>query len=294
MTSTRYKKSAKRKRSSAFRNIFSTAVTIAIAYAGYNAVACGNSSNTSSNNNAVTNQNVEQHQQIDLFKVVTSKDLPQEMLTYKGMKISYNPQLHIPNYVVWELTRDEVHGTVSRKGKKFQADPNVKGCPDTYDYSNSGYDRGHMAPAGDMKWDETAMIESHYMTNICPQANDLNAGSWKSLEEKCRVWAEVDSAIIIICGPVLTDQITDYIGKSTKVAVPKRFFKVILSPYANPPRAIGFIMPNSHVDGGMQRAAVSVDEVERVTGYDFFPELPDDIENQAESQCKFNYWSNLH
>jgi DNA/RNA endonuclease G (NUC1) len=124
MTSTRYKKSAKRKRSSAFRNIFSTAVTIAIAYAGYNAVACGNSSNTSSNNNAVTNQNVEQHQQIDLFKVVTSKDLPQEMLTYKGMKISYNPQLHIPNYVVWELTRDEVHGTVSRKGKKFQADPN--------------------------------------------------------------------------------------------------------------------------------------------------------------------------
>ncbi len=125
-----------------------------------------------------------------------------------------------------------------------------------------------------------------------PQVGALNHGAWKSLEEKCRNWADIDSAIIIVTGPILTDRITDYIGES-QVAVPQRFFKVVLSPFSDPPRAIGFIMPNGKVPGGMQAAAVSVDEVEAATGYDFFSALPDDIENEIESQCKFHYWSTL-
>lgn len=80
-----------------------------------------------------------------------------------------------------------------------------------------------------------------------------------------------DSAIVIVCGPILTDEITRAIGPGN-VSVPERFFKVVLAPYANPPRAIGFIMNNGHVPGGMQAAAVSVDEVESATGYDFFAE----------------------
>lgn len=106
------------------------------------------------------------------------------------------------------------------------------------------------------------------------------------------MWADADSAIIIICGPVVTDRITSRIGE-TGVAVPERFFKVILSPFANPPRAIGFVMPNGKLRGGIQAAAVSVNEVERITGYDFFAALPDDVEEEIEDQCKFNFWSNL-
>lgn len=226
----------------------------------------------------------------NLLEVKTNPDvLPDQMVEYPGMTLSYNAKWHEPNWVAWELTREETNGTVSRESK-FYCDESVAGCADHYDYSYSGYDRGHMAPAADMKWSAEAMHGSFSMANICPQAKSLNTGAWKRVEDKCRAWAQADSAIIIICGPVMTDKPTDYIGDS-RVAVPQRFFKVILSPYVNPMRGIGFIMPNDKVPGGMQAAAVSIDEVERVTGHDFFSSLPDDIENEVEKQCNFHYWS---
>lgn len=227
----------------------------------------------------------------DLEKVIASNSQPSQMVDYEGFSLSFNKKMHVPNWVVWELTGEEVAGTYPRKDN-FRGDDNVAGSAEKWDYSYSGYDRGHMAPAGDLKWSKKAMDESFYMTNMCPQAKSLNTGAWKRLEEKCRQWATIDGAIIIVCGPVLTDPINEYIGDS-RVAVPQRFFKVILSPYADEPRGIGFIMPNSKVPGGMQAAAVSIDEVERVTGLDFFSSLPDEIENKVESQCKFHYWSTL-
>lgn len=229
-------------------------------------------------------------QATELMKVIDPSAQPKQIIDYKGMTVSFNSKLHIPNWVAWELTGQETLGTVPR-ADRFQADPNAEGCPETYDYSYSGYDRGHMAPAGDMKWDVDAMAETFYLTNICPQAKSLNTGAWKRLEDKCRQWAVADSAIIIVCGPVLTDNIREYIG-DTRVAVPKRFFKVILSPYTTPMRGIGFIMPNDKVAGGMQASAVTIDEVERVTGLDFFSSLPDDVEQAVESHCDFHYWSN--
>lgn len=221
--------------------------------------------------------------------VVIDTSLPQYIVEYTGMKLSFNPEAHVPNWVSWELTGKEAMGNIGRKDK-FMADERVPGCAETYDYSYSGYDRGHMAPAGDMKWDKQAMEESFYMTNICPQDKALNTGAWRTLEEKCRVWAKADSAIVIVTGPVLTDKLTETIGDN-HVVVPKRFFKVILSPYANPPRGIGFVMNNGTVKGGMQEAAVSIDEVEEITGFDFFSTLPDDIENKVESECNFHQWS---
>lgn len=238
-----------------------------------------------------TTQKVKNGKFGDLEMVVTPSTTPSQIVNYEGMTLSFNKNLHVPNWVVWELTATEVAGTCPRKDN-FRGDDNVAGSSEKWDYSYSGYDRGHMAPAGDMKWSEKAMDESFYMTNMCPQASSLNSGTWKRLEEKCRQWAEIDSAIIIVCGPILTDPITEYIGDS-KVAVPQRFFKVILSPYVDQPRGIGFIMPNGKVPGGMQAAAVSIDEVERITGLDFFSSLPDEIENEVESQCKFHYWSTL-
>lgn len=228
---------------------------------------------------------------VELQKVVTNPALEEEIVEYAGMTVSFNPRLHIPNWVAWELTADEAAGEEPRSDK-FMNDERVAGCPDTWDYSYSGYDRGHMAPAGDMKWDSGAMKETFYLTNICPQAPELNRGAWKRLEEKCRAKAFADSAVIVICGPVLTDDISEFIGDS-RVAVPKRFFKVVLSPFKQEPEAIGFIMPNGHVDGGMQAAAVSVDSVESVTGHDFFSALPDDIEKRLESKSYFNRWSHI-
>lgn len=226
-----------------------------------------------------------------LTEVVTNPKLDSKEKDYTGMTISFNPRMHVPNWVAWELTGEETRGKTPRYNK-FQADPDMEGSADPWDYNYSGYDRGHMAPAGDMKWDEEAMRETFYMTNMCPQAKNLNTGAWKSLEEKCRLWARADSAIVIVCGPVLTDSLKEFIGDS-RVAVPERFFKVILSPYADPPRGIGFVMQNGRVSGGIQRAAMSIDEVERITGHDFFAALPDSIEDIVESQNDFHYWSTL-
>lgn len=226
-----------------------------------------------------------------LLEVSTRAGVPQERLSGTGMEISFNPSLHIPNWVAWELTADEADGAEPRSNK-FTPDPRTNASAQTSDYRNSGYDRGHMAPAGDMKWSPESMAESFYMTNICPQVHSLNAGAWKALEESCRRWARRDSAIIIVCGPVRTDSYIERIG-DTGVAVPAEFFKVVIAPYAVPPRGIGFIMPNGYVDGGMQTTVCSIDEVEARTGHDFFSSLPDSIENVIETQHDLNQWNKL-
>ncbi len=226
-----------------------------------------------------------------LMSVKTAPVTPEQIIPYLGFTVSFNSRHHIPNWVAWELTATETAGDHPR-ANNFTSDPDVDGCPDPWDYSYSGYDRGHMAPAGDMKWDAQAMQQSFLLTNICPQAKSLNTGAWKRLEEKCRQRAQADSAIIIVCGPILSDSIHERIG-DTRVSVPRRFFKAILSPYANPPYAVGFIMPNASFKGGMQASAVSIDSIEAVTGHDLFAALPDSIEKAIESQCPFTRFSTI-
>lgn len=210
-------------------------------------------------------------------------------LYYPGFNVEFNNRHRQPAYAAWILTPEHARGTLKR-ADNFRPDPDVPLSATLGDYRNSGYDRGHMAPAGDMKYDAEAQSASFFLTNMSPQDHALNNGAWKKLEEKCRQWAMRDSSLVIICGPVLTDHLTRHIGAS-RITVPDRYFKVILAPYADPPRAIGFVMPNSYVQGGMQQCVVSVDEVERFTGYDFFSALPDSLENQIEQQSKFSVWT---
>ena len=244
--------------------------------------------------NAYDNESVAVNDRVStdsLLVVRTNPALKSEIVRYTGMDLSFNSDAHEPNWVAWELTADETTGPVKRSSK-FIADIDVAGSAMPSDYTNSGYDRGHKAPAGDMKWSPEAMQETFYMTNICPQAKPLNTGAWKNLEEKCRVWACAEGAVYIVCGPVLTDGMSERIGESG-VVVPKRFFKVVLAPNADPPRGIGFLMDNAKVKGGMQAAATSIDEVERVTGHDFFSSLPDEIEDAVEAQNDFNLWNTV-
>lgn len=225
----------------------------------------------------------------NLMAVKTNPSLPSQEKSYTGMDLSFNPRLHVPNWVSWELTADEINGSVARKDK-FVSDPDIEGCSETWDYSYSGYDRGHMAPAGDMKWSAKAMEETFYLSNICPQVHSLNSGAWKKLEEKCRKWAGSHEKIYIVCGPIVEPGPADeYIGDS-RVWVPRRFFKVVIAPYSTPALGIGFIMPNGKVTGGMQQCVVSIDEIEELTGHDFFASLPDELENELESQANFAKW----
>lgn len=212
---------------------------------------------------------------------------PNQVLRYDGFTVYFNKKWHVPNCAVYELTRHEAQGSLARTGS-FVADSAVAGCARPWDYTLSGYERGHIVPAGDMRWSRRAMQASFVMTNVCPQAKALNQGGWSKLEDKVRSWAVRDSALIVVAGPVLTPGMAT-IG-SRHVAVPKRFFKVVLAPYARPMRAIGFIYPNAKASGPLRRYAVSVDRVEQVTGYDFFTALPREVEREVESRLNLDQW----
>lgn len=223
-----------------------------------------------------------------LLNVKAPESDDEQFVIYKGFNVSFNTRRRIPNYVAYELTNTEVQGEEAR-AKSFRRDENVENCPEPYEYTRSGYDRGHMAPAADMKWDSEAMRESFYMTNICPQKHALNGGGWKNLEEKLRDWALRDGSLIIVSGPVMADSMPT-IGEG--IAVPPGFFKVVLAPNAKPIRAIGFLYKNEGGQKEVERQAVSVDSVEKVTGLDFFYELPDDVENKIEKTSNYQLWNN--
>lgn len=227
---------------------------------------------------------------VDSLMIVTlPADMAAEDIRYLGFKVSFNSEHHQPNYVAWELTPEKVNGSEPRRSN-FAADENVEGCATLQDYRGSGFDRGHMAPAADMKWNATAMDQSHLLTNICPQVHSINAGQWNSLEQATRRWALRDSQLIVIAGPILTDRMPRTIGQSG-VSVPERFFKIILAPGTNPPRAIGFIVPNAPVHDQLESMVYSVDDIEDITGYDFFSTLPDELENSIESVVDFRTWA---
>ncbi len=212
----------------------------------------------------------------------------EQIIRHTGYTVSYNKELKLPNWVSYELTREETKGK-EKRDNRFIADPQVKGPIATNaDYARSGYDKGHMAPAADMKWSAQAMKESFYFSNMCPQHPQLNRRSWKNLEEKVRDWAIADSAIIIICGPILPKQ-PKTIGKN-KVAVPQRYFKVILSPFVTPMRAIGFLFNNEQAVEPLSTYTVTVDSIERLTGMNFFAALPDETEHKIEAEENYFQW----
>lgn len=225
----------------------------------------------------------------DIENVIVPDSLSPFEKEYEGFKVYFNPSRHTASCVVWTLHKNETSGS-SQRSNKFWTDSDVEGCADYKDYSRSGFDRGHLCPAGEQKWSPQAMHNSFVMTNICPQRHELNSGAWKTLEDKERLWANRDSILVIAAGPIYYSPNPATIGFS-KVAVPDAFFKVLLAPLANPMRAIAFVYPNMKCPGNMSNYATNVDEVERITGLDFFSSLPDDIENEIEATASFKEWN---
>lgn len=229
-----------------------------------------------------------------LLYVAVPRGMSNEVLTSEAMTVYFNPKFHIPNCVIYELTETEVTisdspGAEKRKNYNYDKDPSTRNSPEHWDYRGSGYDRGHMAPAMDMKWSSEAMRQCFYMTNMCPQDHDLNGGAWRVLEEKIHRWGKRDKRLIIATGPIMGKSVKTT-GKSCAVAIPDAFYKVVYAPEQG--RAIGFIYPNEPVSGSFKKRAVTIDEVERLTGLDFFPSLPDNIENALESHANPDQWSN--
>lgn len=218
-----------------------------------------------------------------------TKSTKSQVIQHIGYTVSYNEQRRNPNWVAYELTAAEVDGTEPR-GSKFIPDPEVRGRQAVDDdYRNSGWDRGHLAPAADMKWSEQAMDESFYLSNISPQNGNLNRGVWKSIEELTRDNAQRYGEILVVTGPVFTNKKgLGYIGNN-RVIIPNGFYKVLLA-YDNGYTGIGFYCENAAGKKKLSTYAKSIDEIENITGIDFFHLLPDEIEGIAEAGYDWNDW----
>ncbi|MGN1163421.1 MAG: DNA/RNA non-specific endonuclease [Candidatus Ornithospirochaeta sp.] len=226
---------------------------------------------------------------------IAGLEIPQggkgEVITHTGYTLSYREEYEVPEWVAYELTREEVTTAAVERKDNFRPDSSVStGSATLADYKKSGYDRGHMAPAADFRWSAEAMDDTFFLSNMCPQTHAFNAGIWSDLEEAVRSIAYEDERIYVVTGPVLTDGPYDTIG-GNEVAVPKYFYKVILD-YTEPvAKAIGFILPHENSKESLAYFAVSVDKVEEVTGLDFFPLLPDDEEERLEESIDPSLWA---
>lgn len=224
-----------------------------------------------------------------LVMQTSPKGTPEQILKRTGYVASYNKTTLLPNWVAWHLTAERTEGSAKRSGVDFAEDTEVPEPRATdWDYYNSGYDRGHMCPAADNKWSKKAMEESFLFTNMCPQNGNLNRGDWNEMEMACRKWAKKYGDLYIVCGPILYKGKHKTIGKN-KVVVPEAFFKVVLRT-GDDPQAIGFIYKNTSGNRSKDSYVNTVDEVERITGIDFFPSLPDDVEKKVEAECDLGLW----
>lgn len=222
--------------------------------------------------------------QVNVPKIAQDKEYP--IISYSAYEVMYNPEYKIPRWVRYELLASETDGVWSRKGLKFTPDPSVSfPQADDYDYRGSGWSRGHMAPAADFKWSSTAMIETFYFTNCCPQDQAMNSGQWNTLEKKVRDWANRYGSLTVYTGPIVLDNAYGTIGYN-KVVVPDAFFKAILAGE----QSIAFVMYNHNNNENLQKCAMSVDDLEALTGIDFFAEQVDDFENQVEATFNLRNW----
>ena len=225
---------------------------------------------------------------------ITGLELPsfektELVVSHPGYTLSYDEEHEQARWVAYHLSREELYGSFER-GDDFRSDPSiVTGSATLDDYRSSGYDRGHLIPAADLSFSEEAMSGSFYLSNMSPQEGQFNRGIWSKLEATVRNFADTEGAVYVVTGPVLTDGPYKTIGKN-KVSVPNQYYKVILDYDEPEVKAIGFVLPNEGSGKSLESFVTTVDEVEELTGLDFFHRLDDKEEVALEARADASLW----
>lgn len=211
------------------------------------------------------------------------------IIRHNGYQLSYNEKHEQAEWVAYSLSKSDIIYT-KHKRPFFISDPKVKTkSADWRSYKKSGYDKGHLCPAGDKRFSKKAHDETFYTSNISPQKHDFNAGIWNKLEQKTRYWAKKYNHLYVVTGGVLKPNLKT-IGKN-KVSVPNQFYKILLD-YTKPEiKAIAFLLPHQKSNKPLYSFVVSIDEIEKITGIDFFPNLPNSIETKLEASTNYKNWS---
>lgn len=211
-----------------------------------------------------------------------------QIVKHDYFTLSYNENAEQAEWVAYELKKSYIKNN-DFKRPYFIEDPKViTKSADWRNYKNSGFDKGHLCPAADMEFDIKAYNDTFYTSNISPQNHDFNAGIWNRLEQKIRFWAIKNDGLIIITGGVLKGS-SKSIG-TEKVIVPDYFYKILLSPSKGNYKMLAFLVPNKKSSKPIFDYVVSVDQLEMMTGIDFFPKLEDKTENDLERSVNLNSW----
>lgn len=201
--------------------------------------------------------------------------------------LSYVAAHRQSEFAFYYLTPESINGGQKRTDD-FRIDPKVKSNPvSSTAYAGSGYDRGHLCPAADMSLNLTAMSETFYMSNMSPMTPSFNRGIWASLEDWVRSAALSNKGLYVATGPILSGNCGTISGGIT---VPCTFYKIAFKDGPNP-KMIGFVMANAGSSLALKSFTVSIDEIERRTGLDFFPQLDDSIENKLEGAVNLSGWN---
>lgn len=222
-----------------------------------------------------------------------------EVVKHTAFALSYSEKYEQAEWVAYEVTKENLLKKKRNKVDRtddFREDKKVRtGSAELNDFRGTGYDRGHLAPAGSVGYTKETMSESFYLSNMSPQEPSFNRGIWKELEEQVRDWAYKEEALYVVSGPVLKGNLKT-VGKYSKtdkndkkIAVPKYYYKIIVDRTGSA-KAIAFLMPNEKSDRPLSDYVVSIDKVEEITGIDFFHTMNDNVEDRIERSASTKGW----
>ena len=207
--------------------------------------------------------------------------------------ISYSNNHRQAEWVAYELSKENLEKEEFRRPATFKTDKRIEAEFQVKhdDYSSTDFDRGHLAAAADFSWSRDGIETTFFTTNISPQEPKFNRGIWKQLESHVRGWAIQYEHLYVVTGPILTERAKKRFPKEKNyIAVPQRYYKVLLNYIDDKPIAIGFILKNEDSQEHLSTFVVSIDEIEKITGIDFFSELPDNLEKELEAGKNIMDW----
>jgi endonuclease G len=242
---------------------------------------------TSQKDNAITTSNKknETSQEFDFLPSSTTD----KIVKHDYFSLSYHEDYEQAEWVAYALKATKINNTTFKR-PFFIQDPKVlTSSADWHNYKKSGYDKGHLCPAGDMKFSIEAYNDTFFTSNISPQKHSFNSGVWQRLEDKTRYWASRYGTIYVVTAGILNKDL-ETIGQE-KVAVPKYFYKILFYHAAEKSKMIAFLMPHTKSDAPLYSFVTSVDSIEKLTGIDFFPKLKDDLEKGLEKSGDYKNWS---
>lgn len=225
-----------------------------------------------------------------------------ELVRHSALALGYDEEHELAKWVCHMILNDVAEGRTTRTND-FRQDPKVNsGSTQEEDfflksqtekgewsYDGYGYDRGHLAPSADFRWNQQALSESYFYSNMTPQHPDFNRGAWAELEGYVRSYAiENDVDLYVVTGPVLNSDLRKVERSVNEMSLPEYHYKVIFDE--KNARAIGFLMPNKLCEKPLEAYVTPVNEIEEITGLDFFSALEDPLEEEIEKSTHYFPW----